>query len=286
MKIKISILLLLISFTVNAQFIYNNGTSTAKVDTVRAKTGTAVLKGNFTLDGVINGIVSFPGFGTTGTTAATGNHNHTGVYQPAGSYLTSETDPLFNTSAAKNITTGNINAWNDKLSRSTTTVANPDSVWVVVDGTAQRAGVTSIPYGYYTNVNASGAVYTMTATSALIDFGNIDPVITVSQSGTWKIQVGLYVHYNAATFSSNQSINFKLRRTNNTASDIISTPAIGLNIVSNFTGGDFFILLPPVWYTTTNANDIIQLWGNLTALPSAGSITITGSWITAEKIYE
>jgi hypothetical protein len=33
-----------------------------------------------------NGKVSFPGFGTSHTTAAYGDHLHTGVYQPAGSY--------------------------------------------------------------------------------------------------------------------------------------------------------------------------------------------------------
>lgn len=35
---------------------------------------------------VDSSIVGFPGFGTTGTTAAYGDHNHSGVYQPAGSY--------------------------------------------------------------------------------------------------------------------------------------------------------------------------------------------------------
>lgn len=40
-------------------------------------------------------LVSFPGFGTSGTTAAYGNHNHSGVYQPVGSYLTSESDPVW-----------------------------------------------------------------------------------------------------------------------------------------------------------------------------------------------
>lgn len=35
-------------------------------------------------------------------------HNHTGVYQPAGSYLTSETDPVFVASAAHDITAGHI----------------------------------------------------------------------------------------------------------------------------------------------------------------------------------
>ncbi len=58
--------------------------------------------------------VSFPGFGTSHSTAAYGDHNHSGVYQPAGSYLTSytETDPVFSASASAGITSGNISTWN------------------------------------------------------------------------------------------------------------------------------------------------------------------------------
>lgn len=59
-----------------------------------------------------NSLTTFPGFGTTNTTASKGDHNHNGVYQPAGSYLTSETDPVYSSSAASGITVTNISNWN------------------------------------------------------------------------------------------------------------------------------------------------------------------------------
>lgn len=40
------------------------------------------------VDAAPSSTVSFPGFGTTHTTAAYGDHNHSGVYQPVGNYLT------------------------------------------------------------------------------------------------------------------------------------------------------------------------------------------------------
>lgn len=43
--------------------------------------------GSFRINGTP--IVSFPGFGSTNATAAYGDHNHNGVYQPAGSYALS-----------------------------------------------------------------------------------------------------------------------------------------------------------------------------------------------------
>ncbi len=46
-----------------------------------------------TLSGTVGSIVSFPGFGVTGSTAAYGNHTHSGIYQPVGSYeVTSNKD--------------------------------------------------------------------------------------------------------------------------------------------------------------------------------------------------
>lgn len=63
-----------------------------------------------------NNKVSFPGFGTNHNTAAYGDHNHSGVYQPVGSYLTAESDPVFSGSAAYGISSGDISNWNNKVS--------------------------------------------------------------------------------------------------------------------------------------------------------------------------
>lgn len=281
---------------------------------------TGTLSNQTDLQNALDGKISFPGFGTSGSTAAYGNHNHTGVYQPAGSYLTENqtitlsgdvtgsgttaiTATLPNIATAGTYKSVTINAKGqvtegtspttlagygitDALAQSTTTVANPDSVWVVVDGQAQRAGVTSIPYGYYTNISATGTGYNLTNTSALLDFSGSDPIVSITQSGTWKIQAGVYINYVGATVTT-QTMTFKLRRTNNTASDIVSLPvALNLTPCTNTTGYGQFIQLPPFWYSTGNTSDIIQLWGNISAALSAGNIQVVGAWITAEKIVD
>ena len=173
------------------------------------------------------------------------------------------------------------------LQKSTTTVTSPDSVWVIVDGQAQRSAVSTIPYGFSTQAYSSGTVYTLTNASALVDFGTTDPTITLSVAGTWKISGGVYIHYAGATFAANQTVTFKFRRTNNTAADLTNgtTPTITLNIVTTFTGGDMYIALPTVYYTTSNSNDVISIYGGLSVAPSAGSMTAIGAFVNAEQIY-
>lgn len=280
---------------------------------------TGTLSNQTDLQNALNAKISFPGFGITGSTAAYGNHTHSGVYQPVGSYLTENqtitlsgdisgsgttaiTVTLPNIATAGTYKSVTVNAKGqvtagtnpttlagygitDALAKSTTTVANPDSVWVVVDGQAQRAGVTSIPYGYYTNINASGTAYNLTNTSALLDFSTTDPQITITQPGTWKINAGVYINYVGATVTT-QTMTFKLRRTNNTAVDVVSIPSLNLTPCASTTGYGQFIQLPPFWYSTSNTNDLLQLWGNISASLSGGNIQVVGAWITAEKIVD
>lgn len=144
-----------------------------------------------------------------------------------------------------------------------------------------------IPYGYNVQVYAEGTAYNMTATNALFDFGTTDPSITITIAGTYKITSGFYFDYSGATFAGNETLTAKLRRTNNTAADITNsqTPDITLDIVTTFTGGGAYIQLPPIYYTTVNTDDILQLWGGLSTIPSAGNIRITDAWINIERIY-
>lgn len=144
-----------------------------------------------------------------------------------------------------------------------------------------------IPYGFSIQAYAAGTAYNLTASSALMDFGTTDPSVTFTQAGTYKITAGFYYDYSGATFGGNQTLTAKLRRTNNTASDVTNTtiPNITLDIVTTFTGGGAFVQLPPVIYTTVNTDDILQLWGNLSATPSAGNMRVTGAWINAERVY-
>ena len=74
---------------------YANTHVHANLSALNAVSGTNT--GDNSPNSLYSGLVSFPGFGTSHTLAAYGDHAHSGVYQPVGSYLTSftETDPIF-----------------------------------------------------------------------------------------------------------------------------------------------------------------------------------------------
>lgn len=131
---------------------------------------------------------------------------------------------------------------------------------------------------------ASGTVYSLTATPALLDFGTTDPTITLSAAGTYLIQGNANLTYNGATYVGTQTATVKFRRTNNTAADLTSgSRTVTLNVVTTSTGDVGIVTVPPVIYTA-GAGDIIQLFGSVSATPSAGSIQSDSAEIVAVRI--
>jgi len=77
----------------------------------------------------------------------------------------------------------------------------------------------------------------------------------------------------------------KLRRTNNTAADVAnSAVAIDLPAATTLTHTYGIVQLPPVLYTTTNSNDVIALFGNVSAALGAGDITVSDASIVAVRL--
>ncbi len=135
------------------------------------------------------------------------------------------------------------------------------------------------------SATGSGTAYTVTGTSALVDMGTADPSLTLDQTGQWMLFPSCNARYVGATFAANQTIAIKLRRTNNTAADVSgATHTRDLDIVTTRTGPAGQLQIPPVFYTTSNTNDVIQLWAGLSATPSAGSVQINEAKISAIKI--
>lgn len=133
---------------------------------------------------------------------------------------------------------------------------------------------------------AAGTVYTITATNALLDFGTTDPSITLVTAGTYLITARVTADYEGATFAAVDSISFNLRRTNNTAADVAnSTTLIKVPILTTATYTATTMNLPSIIYTTANTNDVIQLWGKVLALPSAGDVKVREASIIAIKLY-
>jgi len=132
---------------------------------------------------------------------------------------------------------------------------------------------------------ATGVAYTLTAVNAKIDFGTTDPSLTITAAGTWAINGVIKIDVTGATFAANQTVTLLVRRTNNTAANIASTTStFTLPIMTLATQTVAFIPVNEVFYTTALANDVLELWADVSALPAVGSITVEAAYITAVRV--
>lgn len=137
------------------------------------------------------------------------------------------------------------------------------------------------------SVYASGTAYQLTNTSALLDFGTTDPTLTITSAGVWLILARARIDYTGATFAAVRTGTLKLRRTNNTAADLANSSGSFLtDIITTLTYTLAVIDLQPIIYTTTNSNDVIELWGDISVVPTAGSIDASEASIVAIKLYD
>lgn len=133
----------------------------------------------------------------------------------------------------------------------------------------------------------AGTAYQLTNSAAAINLGTTDPEITLSAAGTYLIFGHARIDYNDAQFSSTQrTVTIKARRTNNTAADITNSTASFKTLITTdsqkYTA--CVLHLPVVQYTTTNDDDVVALFGVISALPSNGSVDIEEAAIQAIKI--
>ena len=134
-------------------------------------------------------------------------------------------------------------------------------------------------------VYAAGTVYTLTAVSAGVTFGSISPSTSMGAFGTYLIQARVKVALNAATFAANQTLTVKLRRTNNTPTDIGNSSTTWIvPIVTTATQTLAVIELPEVFYVASSSADILQIFADVSALPSAGTISIDEASIVMVRV--
>lgn len=135
------------------------------------------------------------------------------------------------------------------------------------------------------SVYGSGTAYAVTATPALAALGTTTPSLTITSPGKWAIFARARYDYAAATFAAVRDVTTKLRRTNNTATDIANaTTTWKTQIITTltFTANDGPV--PPVIYTTANNNDVIELWTSVSVVPSAGALNVVEAEIVAIKL--
>ena len=131
----------------------------------------------------------------------------------------------------------------------------------------------------------TGTAYSLTNASAALDFGTTDPSITVAEAGTYLVRGRVLLKYNGATFAANRTVTLKFRRTNNTAADLTSgSTALTTDIITLSTGTWVECQMPEVVYTTTNTDDAITIYGDVSTVPSAGSLDATEAHVLAQRI--
>lgn len=142
---------------------------------------------------------------------------------------------------------------------------------------------------YSLSVYAAGTAYALTATSAALDFGTTDPTLVLNKGGTYLLLASVNLQFNGATFAASRTVTLKLRRTNNTAADVANSSAVlGTGITVTVTGNFATVNLPPVVYSTSGAaviTDSISIFGDVSVVPSAGSLDATQASITAVRLY-
>lgn len=135
------------------------------------------------------------------------------------------------------------------------------------------------------SVYAAGSAYSLTATPALLNFGTTDPELTITSPGTWLIFARVRYDYTAATFAAVRTVTSKLRRTNNTAADLTNgSSSWKTDIITTLTYTAAIHVLPPVVYTTANSDDVISIFGDVSVVPSAGTLDAIEAEIVALKI--
>lgn len=133
---------------------------------------------------------------------------------------------------------------------------------------------------------ASGTAYTLTATSAAVTFGTTSPIVTLANAGTYWISFDIQYSYVGATFAANRQFDEKLRRTNNTAADVTgSTFSEFVPTLTTITDAGPHAHVGPVLYTTANTTDTIQVFADISVLPTAGTVTVTNCTITAMRAF-
>ena len=134
-------------------------------------------------------------------------------------------------------------------------------------------------------VYATGTAYTLTAVDAAVTFGTVSPAIVLTTVGKWRLTARIKIGYVGATFAAVRTITLKLRRTNNTATDVTDTSTTwATEIITTLTYTGEVLILPEVTYDTANLDDALTIYAVIDVVPTAGSIQIQEASIFAEYI--
>ena len=154
-------------------------------------------------------------------------------------------------------------------------------------GDAITSGATVSPAGLKgaaaptaTSAFGNGAVYSITATAALLALGTTVPQVTIPTTGNYLLAAWVRYDYNAATFAANRSVTTKIRNTTGAADVTGSTRVFLTEIITTktFTAKGYVVAL--IAYAGT-VGDVLEVWGSINVLPTAGSLDVVEASLVA-----
>jgi hypothetical protein len=151
---------------------------------------------------------------------------------------------------------------------------------VVSGATVSPAGLKGAAAPTATSAFGNGAVYSITATPALLALGTTIPQVTIPTTGNYLLAAWVRYDYNAATFAANRSVTTKIRNTTGAADVTGSTRVFLTEIITTktFTAEGYVVAL--IAYAGT-AGDVLEVWGSISVLPTAGSLDVVEASIVA-----
>lgn len=146
------------------------------------------------------------------------------------------------------------------------------------------ADIAATGHGASLSGYATGTAYNLTATSALLGLGTGSPVVTIATAGTYLILAAANLSLNGATFASNRTATIKVRRTNNTAADLANASRTVNSGVTTLITGALVNLTVPATVYAASAGDVLQVWGSVSIVPTAGNLQCDSAEIIAIRI--
>jgi hypothetical protein len=149
-----------------------------------------------------------------------------------------------------------------------------------------KLGITGSDKNQPLSVYATGTPYSIVVPMQLLTFGTTSPSLTINKAGTYLVLARVRQDRNNASHINRHTITYKLRRTNNTAADLTNgTTAYVDEPHAAMTETEDIVPLPSVLYTTTNTNDVIELWGNIDIVTTGGTHDAVEAEIVAVRLY-
>lgn len=131
-------------------------------------------------------------------------------------------------------------------------------------------------------VRGSGSCYVLTVNESRIDMGDIKPILTLPLIGSYLILSSALLKMIDYQKTNYNLVRLYLRKSSGTPEDIESSfRYYDIGPFDFSVGGDSTIVLPPLIYTTTDVNTVIEMWGDIEEEPDSGELHIAGSDIVA-----